>query len=556
MVSEKKAAKLRKEMAKLEEKLREIDEEMDDLELRLLKASGSKKATLESKLDRLDVKWDLLDKKLAVVKNDLAAVDPSFHPDDVEEEEKEEKEEEESSERKVKEEKKAKEPKEEKKSKEEAKEKERQERDAARKKEKEEREEKEAARKKERMEREESKKKLRSETSDRRLGKSKDEKEEKKMRKSRDHSGSEGKERKLSKSVSTSAPADAKGDADSKASSGDSLAVPGAGEDVPKMKKKQSVMKTLKMSISPYKADKEKEKEEKKKDKKKDKEADRGRAGSKCPPSKTESPPPSPGPVRAEPQSEPQRTTIHDRIAAYTDAVRQAETVFNVEPVHDIPEVRLVEENKLRFEQKAVDVAAPRDGCVKQGYLTKKGAVVKNWKERYCILTASSLQYFKSSLAQEATGSVDLLQCTVRRTEDMEETLFELVTPTRTWMFKTKSKAACDEWVDVISGQVERHQALSKTLHEGFIIKRGSKVKNWKKRWCILRATTLSYYKSKTDTKPAGQVSLSGMRLETVPRENGKGKCVSITTEDRCFLFYAETEEDTDAWAAALERRV
>ena len=36
-------------------------------------------------------------------------------------------------------------------------------------------------------------------------------------------------------------------------------------------------------------------------------------------------------------------------------------------------------------------------GGIKSGYLTKKGAFVKNWKERYWVLNYSTLSYYKSA---------------------------------------------------------------------------------------------------------------------------------------------------------------
>ena len=38
--------------------------------------------------------------------------------------------------------------------------------------------------------------------------------------------------------------------------------------------------------------------------------------------------------------------------------------------------------------------------------------------------------------------------------------------------------------------------ANDEILKEGFMVKRGHVVKNWKLRWFVLRASNLSYYKN------------------------------------------------------------
>ena len=44
----------------------------------------------------------------------------------------------------------------------------------------------------------------------------------------------------------------------------------------------------------------------------------------------------------------------------------------------------------------SIVVTKIQGNVVKEGFLTKQGKVRKNWKKRYCVLTPTSLQYFKS----------------------------------------------------------------------------------------------------------------------------------------------------------------
>jgi hypothetical protein len=58
-------------------------------------------------------------------------------------------------------------------------------------------------------------------------------------------------------------------------------------------------------------------------------------------------------------------------------------------------------------------------------------------------------------------------------------------------------------------------------LFEGFLEKKGGGTRaligrrNWSKRWFVLHHNVLTYYRDPADEEPAGQVELSGGRLET-----------------------------------------
>lgn len=71
------------------------------------------------------------------------------------------------------------------------------------------------------------------------------------------------------------------------------------------------------------------------------------------------------------------------------------------------PELRKKTENILKAHG-----ASEKKGfsdIVKEGYLTKQGHVVKNWKKRWFILRVGELQYFKSiQKLKEPTGAINL----------------------------------------------------------------------------------------------------------------------------------------------------
>ena len=79
----------------------------------------------------------------------------------------------------------------------------------------------------------------------------------------------------------------------------------------------------------------------------------------------------------------------------------------------------------------------------------------------------------------------------------------------------------------------------------------GGGFRTWKKRWCILRADSLSYYVKQGDSKPKKVIDLKegrGVRtkdhcsLEAWP---GDAKfCFGVATPDRTWYFYGPDDKD------------
>ena len=51
----------------------------------------------------------------------------------------------------------------------------------------------------------------------------------------------------------------------------------------------------------------------------------------------------------------------------------------------------------------------------------------------------------------------------------------------------------------------QRQKLESRDIKAGFLVKQGHRVKNWKKRWFVLRGHCLLYYRKPSDTDPAGE---------------------------------------------------
>eukprot|EP00164_Ancoracysta_twista_P000809 GFYU01001065.1.p1 GENE.GFYU01001065.1~~GFYU01001065.1.p1 ORF type:complete len:130 (-),score=32.40 GFYU01001065.1:171-560(-) len=99
----------------------------------------------------------------------------------------------------------------------------------------------------------------------------------------------------------------------------------------------------------------------------------------------------------------------------------------------------------------------PSDTVYKEGFLTKQGGIVKNWKRRFFVLKGNILYYFKTEGDKrdgKAAGQIDLSKCrTIRSAEEktQKEYSFEITVPDRTYyIFADNEKDKC-EWMRAIS---------------------------------------------------------------------------------------------------------
>lgn len=93
------------------------------------------------------------------------------------------------------------------------------------------------------------------------------------------------------------------------------------------------------------------------------------------------------------------------------------------------------------------------------------------------------------------------------------------------------------------------------SLKMGYMTKRGEKRKSWKRRWFVLTADTLQYFK-KPPTK--GEKCLGNILLsqKTSVEENTTMKrpnCFSLTLPGRVYFISCDTKQDMDSWFSFLK---
>ncbi|KAJ6229599.1 ribosomal protein S6 KINASE [Anaeramoeba flamelloides] len=90
-------------------------------------------------------------------------------------------------------------------------------------------------------------------------------------------------------------------------------------------------------------------------------------------------------------------------------------------------------------------------------------------------------------------------------------------------------------------------------IKQGFLVKQGNLVKNWKKRWFVISGSILSYYKSKNGKFPKGLIPLThGIIVEHAKKRRKKWVFSITIPQQRTFYISAATEEERDEWMKVL----
>ncbi|KAJ6229222.1 rho gtpase-activating protein 68f [Anaeramoeba flamelloides] len=96
---------------------------------------------------------------------------------------------------------------------------------------------------------------------------------------------------------------------------------------------------------------------------------------------------------------------------------------------------------------------------LKEGFLTKKGENVKNWKKRYFKLTPISMSYYKKKKSNIPIKSISLSSAVVGKNEGEKKKMkncWYIKTRTRTWEFKSENERSREEWVHLVTNICSR----------------------------------------------------------------------------------------------------
>lgn len=126
-----------------------------------------------------------------------------------------------------------------------------------------------------------------------------------------------------------------------------------------------------------------------------------------------------------------------------------------------------------------------------------------------------------------------------------------------TWPSSRDSQSVLESVLDTTVAQTlpkkRTAQVVGGVLKQGFLLKQGSRVKSWKRRWFILSKTgELAYFADQKTPTPLDRLKVYGDRVHRY-QDAKKLNCIAIDADKRRLLFCADDQTDFEAWMQVLQ---
>lgn len=213
---------------------------------------------------------------------------------------------------------------------------------------------------------------------------------------------------------------------------------------------------------------------------------------------------------------------------------------------------------------------------IHSGWLTKRGAVRKNWKHRWFVVTANKeMKYYTTGKAETCLGVIDLsrvLSISPTDEKGVKPNSLSLTTAERVWVLAAESPEALSKWLHMLEVCVGVAKRLV-TSQEGYLNKKGKYNKNWKRRYFALGKGWLFYFATEEDCQKFKRIAFFSEKVfrlaffkyvrGSIPLEqadikkvDGFPRQITISTPQRVFHIEAEAEQDLEAWITAIGESV
>jgi len=212
------------------------------------------------------------------------------------------------------------------------------------------------------------------------------------------------------------------------------------------------------------------------------------------------------------------------------------------------------------------------------GQFSKQGHGVKSWKERLFVMNGFSLSYYDpKSAACKGEFITENAQIEIVSQKECSAPPgsfpFKIsnITYGGEYMFCHVPTAELRETFRIIVEACSRQLNITQSLSNipapvtGWLQKQGHRVKNWKKRFFVLKAGQLSYYEQNgleqrgVGESLKGSVYLKGATLERVMESGKKNKDNMLKVVDakkEILLMMAESSVEKDRWFQDIKRHI
>lgn len=110
-------------------------------------------------------------------------------------------------------------------------------------------------------------------------------------------------------------------------------------------------------------------------------------------------------------------------------------------------------------------------------------------------------------------------------------------------------------YIDPITG---KKFDLSDPATEGWLCKQSEWLKDWRKRYFLLKGSKLFFLRSNQKLAvPHGMIDLSTcMTVKSAELKAGKKNAIEVSTQEKTYYMYADTEKEKDEWIGAIGRSI
>jgi hypothetical protein len=95
--------------------------------------------------------------------------------------------------------------------------------------------------------------------------------------------------------------------------------------------------------------------------------------------------------------------------------------------------------------------------------------------------------------------------------------------------------------------------AMEDASHTGYMKKLGGIIKNWKRRFFVLKGPLLYYYKNDESVAPQGVIILERARVKAIDKETDKAHAFCVETVLRTFVLVCESDAERDEWSRMVQ---
>jgi hypothetical protein len=97
---------------------------------------------------------------------------------------------------------------------------------------------------------------------------------------------------------------------------------------------------------------------------------------------------------------------------------------------------------------------------------------------------------------------------------------------------------------------------ISNPTNEGWLTKRSAWLKDWRRRYFLLKGSKLFFAKGEFSA-PHGMIDLGTcMTVKSAELKAGKKNAIEVSTKEETFYMYADTEKEKDEWIGAIGRSI